>query len=431
MAAPAIPPSAGLRLAANGLSITAPGGKSFYGSAGELSSTYVMFGDSFMRGDGNTYLTDDRNFVSWAERMFQGKIRCVKNAGVSGNTTDQMLARMNTDIFPFPARFMFLEGGINDYSVGKTNPQIVATMEKIVIQALAWGYQVLLFTVGPTVSANINTADLRMRYYALAAKYTGVTIIDMYLAMIDPTSSTGAILANGSPDLLHPTALMARRIATKSIVPAIQNLIYGWDRRAVSQGNTVANYGTTACQFFKNPLLLTATGGVVSGTGASGIAANGLTCFTSAGSATVTSVWDVVARADGFGNDQRVTVTAAAAGASIEFYTDDSSSGALVGDLLTGDVSVTMSGATGSIKTLNLWLDYNDGATYMSSYAIVQSSATAWDSSDFADYVFRTFPRASLTNNPSNLRIRGKIVFNGPTSGAVIQIGRIQITRNS
>ena len=396
-----------------------------------VANTFVMFGDSFMQNQGvypgNT-LWNDRSFVQWANagNKLKGRLRLVRNAGISGNTTDQMLSRMNADVKPYPARFLFLEGGINDYAAGKTNAQIAANMETLVQRAINMGYIVALFTVGPTASANALTAQLRDEYIQIAAKYKQCLVVDMYSVMIDPASGTGALKANFSVDGLHPSAYAARTIGAE-LETCISSMVFGSDLRVASQANAVANYGATATQILPNPLLVTATGGTISGTGATGVPPSDYTCRTVSGSPTVTSVWSVVPRADGYGNDIQVVASAAQASSGVEFLTASHHADVSVGDVLTGEFSMSVSGASGAVKGITLYVDIAD-ANGTVSYAAIQQSDTAFDSADISDFIFRTIP-ITVAAGCTNLRLRGKVTFVGPASAGTFKFGRLAIRR--
>ena len=88
-------------------------------------NAWVGFGDSIMNVNGgpnigagvNRY---DKGWVTWASAALGGRLNCVRNAGVSGDTTAMMLARLETDVTPYAsqARICIFNGGVNDPAGG-------------------------------------------------------------------------------------------------------------------------------------------------------------------------------------------------------------------------------------------------------------------------------------------------------------------------
>jgi lysophospholipase L1-like esterase len=73
----------------------------------------------------------------------------VNNAGVPGNTTSQMLARMQRDVLDYDPDILFVLGGTNDVGTGVPDSVIVANITRIVETAQAHGISVVLLTIPP------------------------------------------------------------------------------------------------------------------------------------------------------------------------------------------------------------------------------------------------------------------------------------------
>lgn len=404
-----------------------------------VDNSMVLFGDSFMYSHGtyagNTHWIDKGYWV-WANAKAKGAINIIKNFGISGNATTDLLLRMEADLRPYPARFLAINGGVNDNIVTATNPialtaaQTIANMELIVSRAIGMGYIVLLHTPGPyavDAAAAARTAKIARGYRDMARRLRGVVLVDIFAAMISPSDTSGAMVAGYSNDAikLHPNAAGARRIGEFACYPAILPLLLQNDQRPVSQADTVSNFGADASQVMLNPLL-TATGGTVSGAGASGAAPADYTCRTATG--TVTSVWSLVARSDGFGNDINCVVSGAADSSGVEFLSSSNHASVADGDVITeATISMSMSGfAAGNITKISLYVSFTDGAGGHT-YSALQTSTTTIDSADITDFVFRTLP-FTITGTCTDLRIRGRVDFASGAAGT-LKFGRLGMNK--
>jgi lysophospholipase L1-like esterase len=175
------------------------------------SHTYAAIGDSItlsssVISDTNTELQD--NWFHRALWMVGGKY--IKNAGVNGNTTSQMLARIDADIIALNPRpsACFIAGGTNDITAIGSNPisLIVSNVETMIRKLISAGILPILLTILPrstpeTYQGYIVT--LNQAYFKLATKYE-IPFIDTYTNMV--TVSDGTMISAYTSDGLHPTA---------------------------------------------------------------------------------------------------------------------------------------------------------------------------------------------------------------------------------
>jgi lysophospholipase L1-like esterase len=137
-----------------------------------------------------------------------------KNVGVPGNTTAQMLSRLQTDVLDLNPDLLFVLGGTNDigYSMPVSVP--VANIKQIVETAKGDGITVVLLNVPPAdvhvgamreakVELNADLADL--------ARQEGILLVDVYSALSTPDGDMAAGFA--AADGLHLSLLGEKTLA--------------------------------------------------------------------------------------------------------------------------------------------------------------------------------------------------------------------------
>jgi hypothetical protein len=106
----------------------------------------IIFGDSLTAyswssdtvteihpSDGTTYWTGgtftetlDKGWFSWADYFMGAPHQLVRNAGIGGHNTDQMLARVQADVLDYAPALIYDMCGINDIVQGKTAEYVIA-----------------------------------------------------------------------------------------------------------------------------------------------------------------------------------------------------------------------------------------------------------------------------------------------------------------
>jgi len=134
-------------------------------------NTVILFGDSITiaNGDGPGVLDPlDANTVSargywnWANAYAGQRFSLVRNAGGSGETTSDLLARIDSDVLAYPSEWVILQGATNDIAQGRTFAQITADLTAILDKIQEAGRSCLLFTVTPATSFD-TTAEQMVR----------------------------------------------------------------------------------------------------------------------------------------------------------------------------------------------------------------------------------------------------------------------------
>jgi lysophospholipase L1-like esterase len=162
---------------------------------------------------GTTSLYAD-SWFTYATLLSGQRITRVKNAGISGNTTTQMLARVQADVVAYAPSACTILGGTNDIgtcvSAGGAVPDATAfalfqsNIRAIVGACRAASILPVLVTILPNNTSNrhalISKWNLWLRRYAAAS---GIPLLDFYAQAADPaTGNYSTAMASG--DGIHP-----------------------------------------------------------------------------------------------------------------------------------------------------------------------------------------------------------------------------------
>lgn len=182
-----------------------------------------------------------------------GCIPTIRNAGIGGNTTSQMLARIQADVIDYRPAVCVLGGATNDIGTGMpelTTRANIATMVSMLRKA---GITPVLRTTPPADSAVSGTTwgavPLRrqqtLRHNAWLAGYAqqeGIALLDMYLSVADP--ATGGFIPGITSDGIHPTEVGSKAIADYLLtlpIPSVWRGGFSLARAATDETNLVAN----------------------------------------------------------------------------------------------------------------------------------------------------------------------------------------------
>lgn len=194
--------------------------------AGDLDTTIARqvrrgnrvaaLGDSITIGNGVSAagIFGSTSWLTWLGLLSGGRCRMVKggNAGVAGQTIDQIAVRVSSDILPLGVDYCIVHGGTNSVTT-RTAAQIVASIEGIGNALIAGGVTPVLTTVLPRNVSGTLVPEVNYRIADLAAR-RGWLLIDFYPVLID--TATGGILAAYSPDGLHPNEAGAKLLGQRA-----------------------------------------------------------------------------------------------------------------------------------------------------------------------------------------------------------------------
>lgn len=177
------------------------------------SNLTAFLGDSITLGNGGANFFGGQAYPTIACENSGGVIRPYINAGVSGNTTTQMLARVQSDIINAqavkPGKCIVL-GGTNDVGTIALATSL-ANLASIYDQLRAAGIEPIGATIPPKTTQQTAIASLNIGIKSLCDK-RGMICLDFHSVLVDP--SNGQYLAGYSGDGTHPNDVGRRAIST-------------------------------------------------------------------------------------------------------------------------------------------------------------------------------------------------------------------------
>lgn len=166
-------------------------------------------------------------YLTWLNAWLGQRVEIVnpRNAPVPGNTTADVLARLDTDVTPYAAGVAVVLLGTNDIAAGTASATIIANLETIYDRLRAAGSTVIACTILPrnrsddsdakrTALREVNTW---IRSYCQTTR--GAILADTHARLVNP--STGRALGNPSvasqwfADGIHPNPDGAHAIASE------------------------------------------------------------------------------------------------------------------------------------------------------------------------------------------------------------------------
>lgn len=414
-------------------------------------NTWVGAGDSTMDIMGGPNFTghanSDRASYVLATAMLGGRLSCLYNGGVAGDTTAALLARIVAGEFePYrgKARFVALKIGVNDASTGVDFATVTRpNLDKIAAYFAGFAEYFVWHTNTPYgYNSTIAKAAAKIADYIRwkSAQIQSCLVIDTYNLLLDKTATTGGIAAaygraSEAPNYMHPSPAGAR-VEANEIVSKIGPLLTGSNEVFANNANTFANWGADASQLMSNPLCVT-NGGTISGNvtsaGAGGLAGAPLDwTVRETGTAGITvGTCQLAARSDGRGNDIVLTMSAGsvAGNPAYELLSGTYHTNVTAGQTVQAEVTIN-TGVLANIDKLIIYLGVNDGKGGRNEYALVHDTDVP-ALNNLADAVFRTKP-IKLVGTITGLRLRADIRGLNKDMAGVIKFGApcIRLSRN-
>ncbi len=191
--------------------------------AGFRPNTVALLGDSITDMNGgmesiydppigsNTPYHSAQGYFTWANASLGGRLTLIRNAGVAGETTAQMLARV-TDVttLPVPVGYCIVLAGTNDvWLYGQTSTQVTTNLQAIYDAIHAAGITVVACTIPPIagVSTSIRQAlNETNNWIRDRSQQPGFIVCDWAARWTDPASGART---GYSSDGVHPKCLGA------------------------------------------------------------------------------------------------------------------------------------------------------------------------------------------------------------------------------
>lgn len=270
-------------------------------------------------------------------------------AGVGGNTTAQMLARIATDVIAIAPAWCVVMGGPNDIAGGSaTAAQIETNLRKIYDLLLVNKIRVVACTLVPSV--NYDTQAKSDDYFAVNAWLKGqlsgnaMVVCNSGETYLDTGAPLAAPLAGYTHDGIHPTALGAWALGD-AIADAMIAYLSARDLFVASD----------SVKLIKANSYLTGTGGTE---------LDGATGDTATGWYSHYGVFSKVVRGDGFGEWQQCVLDETG---RVTLNCDDIAAGFAEGDTLLAQCEIETDNDWSGVTEFQLSLQFRDVSSALAS----------------------------------------------------------------
>lgn len=392
-------------------------------------NTLAIIGDSFGAGyliPSNGLYSEAANcYITHALALSGRRMRIVGNYAVSGSGVSanlggtSMLTQIDSAIAS-GARNLLCMGGINDAIYDQTLQSVKDAWATILAKAAKANMRIWLCTQPTMNSANGSYTIARQAQcmeqnnYLRRITSKNVNVIDCAAAAVDPTSTTGNYVTNGARDNLHPSNVGAYYMG--KAVATVWNLLAPARPTLLSSSADIYSYSSSSTNILDNGLFLN---GATTATGFS-------TAVTGGGLVTPT----LVTRSDGFGKDQVLTGTFAAAGDGFRLTSSDYKARIVDQDVLYAEAEITCSSITNlSGLQLQLILSHTGRDEIATSCYYNPTDDKVLPEGYTA--VLRTpeFTYDSASFGTLNYLLASVRAFGAGAGGATVKVGRMSIRR--
>ena len=191
----------------------------------------VCLGDSITQGSDVAtgtnsqvwnYSPGNAGFVSGGIMLSGPRLSLIRNAGIAGQTSTQIAARIQADALAYSPDIVTILAGTNDLVSLNTNFNanlviLMNNLESMVQQCLQAGAVPVLLTPPPHVTYTTQAKLIQWYYYDLARAYR-IPLFDAYRLSVDP--SAGTYLSGYSGDGIHP-----QRAGVNVLAPAFATFL--------------------------------------------------------------------------------------------------------------------------------------------------------------------------------------------------------------
>jgi len=225
-----------------------------------LDCGYLSEAPSSLRTPATAYQVDGAKaagMYAWANFYLGHPFKFVGNAAVPGNTSEDMLARIDAAL-AIPSDVVSVLAGANDFAAGWAASRTITALAAIYAKVLASGKRLMVLTTMPRSTMNTTAGYLYLgtlnRWIVSYARSTpGVLFADIASSITDP--ATGVPYNVGVPyhtaDGTHPNAygamIMGKRIATALAPIAVPANVFSTNGNVdpTNLMRNAANIGTT------------------------------------------------------------------------------------------------------------------------------------------------------------------------------------------
>lgn len=153
-------------------------------------ATVVLLGDSLTQDSGQTgtgsfqYTTSANGLFTWANALADARFTVIKNSGVGGQNSAQILARFSTDVVAYAPRAVVIMAGTNDPG---TSAETIANLQSMYEQAAAARIYVYALAVpwapGHTPEKLAKISEINAWIDSYASTRPWIKYVDIYSAV--------------------------------------------------------------------------------------------------------------------------------------------------------------------------------------------------------------------------------------------------------
>lgn len=390
----------------------------------------VLFGDSMTAqneaSSASLISYADKGYFNWANAYLGQRLRLLDVAGVSGDTTALMLARIDADVIASSPGWCFVLGGFNDVNNGVAVATTISNLQSIYRKLIAAGIKIAAISILPSSTFTTATKkeavayiNLWMREYCL--RNQGMVYVDAYTPLLDPTSANGAHVTAYLTDTIHPSTSGAQRIGL-AIYNALNQILppSAMPFSIAEPASATHPYGNLVI----NPVMQGSGG--TNQSGSSGTLA--ASWYSIIASGTATAVCSKVARSDYPGLTwQQVDITSTSGASTYDLYAYSqslASSGLAVGTQVYGEFEVELSFTGVTVSEFKGYIFNSTGTGIVYSYGLGNNNGGIIGGS----FRIRT-PDFTIPLDATSLpRAYVEIVFSGSGS-LILKVGRTEMRR--
>jgi lysophospholipase L1-like esterase len=189
------------------------------------------------RAGGVAFLPYD--FLAWAHLLSNGRLLYGKPAGVNGQTTVDMMPRIDTDALTWGGSFCGITAGTNDALLLSLSPASFAANIRTMCAAIVSRGQIPILTTLLPQPTQPTLVDQYRRFQTAYAADNGWPLVDWHSLLVDPTSSTDVYLSSLAADGYHPNNA-GKRVMGQALVDALTPYLPPWTN-PLQTSNTTAN----------------------------------------------------------------------------------------------------------------------------------------------------------------------------------------------
>lgn len=392
--------------------------------------TVVLFGDSRTADcnldvSPNQYSTN-MSWWDWGAAQVTGgpPLDVIYNAGVAGNTTTQMAARIDTDVLAKRPGYATIWAGTNDpwtsvAEVDASYARMAAMVDKMRLSGI------YVFVISETVAnsskgaafpAYVNRYNDSLRSYC--ALNAGCEFWDFNAQVVDPTNANGYAKASMLRDGLHLGPFGATTIGKNVVAAKLARFSTGFTSLVNSPIDTLSVRAESR-NLFSNPLMSGAV--AASGTGQTG------TWPTNWSTSGPNAVSSTPARADGFGNDLQCAITAAGFGSFFANLSSSNSGLIVPGATYVLEAALSIASAV-NVSQVSLTTDLSISGVGTFRYGWGYAVQTAVSGDSLVDFVGTIRSRKFTAPAGTYTGLSGlvRVLFAGAGS-ATVRIGRVSL----